>query len=147
MEFPIEQFNESVGEIMMYCQCIEENAKRIYSYMQSGNPERNRLDIEDQRLTLGQVITFMKDLDQSRGKPFFSPRDYQFLFLVSKTRNEYAHNVYTHFCYLTDPDEFEASYAMCVDRLKKDKAWLYTLYAAVEDARMLYEDKKYGKER
>lgn len=142
MELPIEQFNETVGEIMMYCQCIEENIKRIYCYMQPGNYERNRLSLENEKMTLGQVITAMKDLDESRAKPFFSPRDYQYLFLVTRTRNEYAHNVYTHFCYLNDADEFEASYDECVERLKKDKGWLYKLYEAVEDARMLYESER-----
>lgn len=141
MDMPIEQFNQTVGEIMMYCQCIEENIKRIFAHMQPGNSQMNRLHINEQRLTMGQIITAMKELDRSRSKPFFSDHDYEYLFLVTKTRNEYAHNVYAHFCYLDVEEEFERSYNRCCANLMKDRNWLFKLYEAVEDARLLYEGK------
>ncbi len=139
MKITLEQFHQNVGEILMYCQCVEENVKRIYAHMQQGDYSLNRLRIDEERMTLGQVITAMKALDQSRKNTFFTERDYGYLFLITKTRNEYAHNVYTHFCYLCDPDAFDRSYDQCVDDMMKDKVWLSALYEAVEDARLLYE--------
>ena len=91
----------------------------------------NRHHIDEQRLTMGQIITAMKELDRSRSKPFFSDHDYEYLFLVTKTRNEYAHNVYAHFCYLDVEEEFERSYNRCCANLLKDRNWLFKLYEAV----------------
>ncbi len=139
MKIPLEQFHQTIGEILMYCQCIEENIKRIYAHMQQGHYQLNRMRIEDEKMTLGQVITAMKALDETRPERFFSERDYDYLFKVTRTRNEYAHNVYVHFCYLSDQDAFDQSYDRCVDEMMKDKNWLYALYEAVEDARLLYE--------
>ena len=135
----MEEFHQNVGEILMYCQCIEENVKRIFAHMRPGNYERNRMEIENEKMTLGQVITAMKTLDQSRKEAFFTEHDYLYLFSITRTRNEYAHNVYIHFCYLSNAEEFDRSFDKCVDDMEKDKVWLSALYEAVEDARLLYE--------
>ena len=140
MKITLEQFHQSIGEILMYCQCIEENIKRIYAHMSQGPYALNRMRIEEEKMTLGQAITAMKALDETRPERFFSPRDYEYLFKVTRTRNEYAHNVYVHFCYLSDQEAFDKSYDQCVDELMRDKNWLYALYEAVEDARLLYEN-------
>ncbi|MDY5441261.1 MAG: hypothetical protein SPG64_03460 [Candidatus Enteromonas sp.] len=139
MNIPIEEFHQYVGEILMYCQCIEENVKRICAQMMQGNARLNRLRIEEEKMTLGQVITLMKEMDERRPRRFFSQEDYNRLFEVTRTRNAYAHNVYIHFCYLEDEDEFERSYNTCVAGVMRDKEWLFNLYAAVEDARLNFE--------
>ena len=140
MDISMEEFHQYVGEVLMYCQCIEENIKRIASAMMQGDARLNRLRIEEEKMTLGQVISKMKEIDQGRKNAFFSQRDYDRLFAVTRTRNEYAHNVYIHFCYLNDPDEFENSFNACVKKVMKDKEWLFALYSAVEDARLNYEE-------
>ena len=131
--------HSNVGEIMMYCQLIEENVKRILSHMRPGNPNINRLAIENEKMTLGKVIMEMKELDERSRDSFFSSSDYDKLFGITKTRNEYAHGLYTQFCYLDNKDEFDASLLRCYNHSLTDKAWLSALYDAVEDARLAYE--------
>ena len=141
MQLPIEDFHRYVGEIMMYCQCIEENIRRIYAKRMPGTFSMNLLSIEEERLTLGQMVTKLKELDVELPHPLFEDEDYEMLYHVVRKRNYYAHQVYLSFSYVSDSDEeFEACYARAAKELAQDHENLYDLYEIVEEVRVAYVD-------
>ena len=140
MNITLQQFHGYVGEILMYCQCIEHDIKRIYAFMADGGVGENLLMMDEQKWTLGQTVTELKQYDQSWKTPLFSEEDYDTLFKIVRFRNYYAHNVYLTFCYLDDEAEFEWSYTKAAQRLLKDKALLSDLYGRVESVRIRYTE-------
>ena len=135
----IEDFHRLVGEVLMYCQCVEENIRRIYAQRMSGPYRLNLLRIEEERLTMGQMVTKLKELDAELPHPLFEPADYDMLFTVVKKRNYYAHQVYLSFCYITgSEEEFNSCYQRAADQLQKDHDTLYNLYEIVEEVRYAY---------
>lgn len=137
MKITMEQFHALLGEALMYCQLIEENVKKIYSHMKPGDYESNRAMVEEKKWTLGETIHHLEALDERKKVPFLSRKDYGLLFQVAKTRNEYAHNIYTRFCY--EVDDFDGAFDKAVASLKEDIVWLSELYEKVEDTRIEYE--------
>lgn len=139
MDLPIETFHKMVGEILMYCQCVEENIRRIYAQRMPGDSRLNYLSIEEERLTMGQMVTKLKELDGELPHPLFEKEDYDMLFTVVRKRNYYAHAVYLSFAYISDNDEeFEQCYARASRELEKDHSTLYDLYEVVEEVRYAY---------
>ena len=142
MTISLPEFHALVGEVLMYCQCIEHDIKQIYAHMADGGVGNNLLLMDEERWTLGQTVTKLKECDQSWDDPLFSSKDYDTLFQIVRFRNYYAHNVYCTFCYLDDEAEFERGYNEAVTRLLRDKDILSRLYGVVEDVRIRYA--KYG---
>ncbi|MBQ2070579.1 MAG: hypothetical protein II467_06595 [Bacilli bacterium] len=140
MIISLQEFHTHVGEVLMYCQCIEHDIHHIYAYMADGGVGEKLLKIEQEKWTLGQTVTKLKEYDQSWKKPLFSQEDYDILFIVVKYRNYYAHFVYPSFCYLDDEAEFEKTYNRAANKLLKDKETLSRLYGTVEDVRIRYCD-------
>ncbi len=139
MDFPIESFHKMVGEVLMYCQCVEENIRRIYAERMPGDARLNLLAIEEERLTMGQMVTKLMELDKELPHPLFEKEDYDMLFTVVRKRNYYAHQVYISFCYISDNDEeFEQCYARAAKQLQEDQKTLYDLYEIVEEVRYAY---------
>lgn len=132
----MEEFYASVGEILMYSQCIEHDIKRIYAFLIDGGFEKNMIRIEEERWTLGQVVHELHDFDQTLDEPFFTPNDYALLNDIVRIRNYYAHQVYLSFCYLTDENDFERSFSSECRRVSADKERLSVLYEVVEDTRV-----------
>ena len=75
MDLPIETFHKMVGEILMYCQCVEENIRRIYAQRMPGDSRLNYLSIEEERLTMGQMVTKLKELDAELPHPLFEKEE------------------------------------------------------------------------
>ena len=139
MEIEIDEFHKLVGEIMMFCQCIEENIRKIYAKRMPGDYGRNLIDIDEQHLTMGQMVTKLKELDYQLPHPLFEAKDYEMLFAVVKKRNYYAHKVYLSFCYIADSDTlFQQCYQRACGELLKDYNALYPLYEIVEEVRYAY---------
>ena len=132
----IEEFYQNVGEILMYCQCIEHDIKRIYAFLTDGGFEKNMIRIEQERWTLGTVVHALREFDESNDQPFFSPNDYQLLGEIVHIRNYYAHQVYLSFCYLDNEKDLNFSYERECRRLLADKERLSILYTVVEDTRI-----------
>ena len=132
----IEEFYSSVGEILMYCQCIEHDIKRIYAFLTDGGFEKNMIRIEQERWTLGTVVHALRDFEKDEEKPFFSASDYELLGEIVRIRNYYAHEVYLSFCYLDNEDDLNFSYERECKRITNDKTRLYDLYVLVEDTRI-----------
>lgn len=117
MAMELEEFHMHVGEILMYCQCIEHDVKYIYAFMADGG---------------------FKEYDQSWEEPFLSEEDYETLFEIVHKRNYYAHHVYLSFCYLDDEEDFNYSFERESKTILKDLEVLSKLYDKVEDKRLEY---------
>lgn len=137
----LNEFHEKVGEIMEFCQCIEENIRRIYACMQDGGYEKNLLKMESERWTLGQTITELKKYDESWDEPLFSPEEYRVLFDLTRLRNYYAHKVFLTFYDLGSEEDFDYSYGRASYDLEKDLEIIARLYEKSEDVRIDYLDK------
>lgn len=134
----IDTLHHDVGEILMYCQCIEHDIKCIYAFMADGGFERNMIKMDEERWTLGQTLHELKQYDQSWDHPFFSEEDYATLEEITRKRNYYAHTVYLRFSYLSEEADFERIFAKVCLEAKQDDDLLSSLYERVEDARRLY---------
>ncbi len=134
----LDKFHSCVGEILMYCQCIEHDVKYIYAFMADGGFKENMIRIEEERLTLGQIVHLLKGYDQSWEEPFLSNEDYETLFEIVHKRNYYAHQVYLSFCYLSDEKDFDYSFEREARNITKDLEILSKLYDKVEDKRLEY---------
>ena len=138
MAMELEEFHMHVGEILMYCQCIEHDVKYIYAFMADGGFKENMIRLEEERLTLGQIVHLLKEYDQSWEEPFLSEEDYETLFEIVHKRNYYAHHVYLSFCYLDDEEDFNYSFERESKTILKDLEVLSKLYDKVEDKRLEY---------
>ncbi len=134
----LETFHQKVGEILMYCQCIEHDVKCIYAFMADGGFKENMQRFKEEKLTLGQIVYMLKAYDQSWDTPFLSEEDYDILFEVVHKRNYYAHNVYLSFCYLVNEEDFDRVYEDECSLLLADVKKLSYLYEKVEEKRIEY---------
>lgn len=85
----LREFHRMVGEIVMYCQVIEHDVKRIYAAMLKGDYYDNLEKIK--KWTLGQTVQKLKELDFSDNDPYISANDYIFLKQMSEKRNHWCH--------------------------------------------------------
>jgi hypothetical protein len=136
MELP--EFHQRVGEILMYCQCIEHDVKYIYAFMADGGFQANMAKMEQEKWTLGQVVHALEAYDTTWDEPLFTEEEYQVLYEIVHKRNYYAHQVYLTFCYLDDDDDFEYSFNLAACNLLSDDEILSNLYDKVEDKRREY---------
>lgn len=136
----MQEFHQCVGEILMYCQMIEHDVKRIYAFMADGGYEENLETLRREKVTLGQTITKMREYDQTWERPLFSREDYDLLFQIVNKRNRYAHQGYLDFVYVIGEEEIDRAYNRALIRAKEDKERLSTLYEAVEDVKLSYVD-------
>ena len=93
----ITEFHESVGKILMECQCIEHDIKLIYAGMLKGDFDENYEIVAEQ--PLGPVLKKLESLDNSDGNPYLSGQDYELLDDIRDIRNHWAHKAYTMFVY------------------------------------------------
>ena len=93
-------FKIKYAETMLYYQMIERDIKYIYAFMCEGNDAEHYESIENK--TLGQMITMLKNLDNSDNDPLISNGDYNFLKQICDNRNHWAHTVFPAFIYEED---------------------------------------------
>ncbi len=136
----MQEYHLCVGEILMYCQMIEHDIKRIYAFMADGGYEENLLMLQREKCTLGQTVTKMREFDQAWEKPLFKPEDYDLLFQIVNKRNHYAHQGYLDFVYVIGEEQIDRAYNLALERAKQDKEKLSLLYEAVEDVKLSYVD-------
>ncbi len=91
-----EEFKILHSEVVMCCQCLENDIKWIYSYMKKGDPLQNFDDLE--KKTFGQIVRELRKLDYSDDKPYISKSDYDFLEKLADKRNFGVTNVMLTFC-------------------------------------------------
>ena len=132
-----------VGEVIMYCQVIENDIKHIYDSMLNCDYKANFYNLLKEKMTLGQTIINLQELDYSDNDHFFNADDYEYLLKITSIRNHWAHSGYIKFIYL---DNFPTSseYEAESQRLKEDHDKLKEYYKIVNDTRKKAE-KEYGR--
>ena len=123
------------SETIMYYQIIEHDLKLIYAYMRRGKPSNNYVEIKNK--TLGQIVSILKDLDNSDGEPLISKEDYNFLSQIKDNRNLWAHRNFIEFVY---EQEFLSSkaYLKQYQKLTKDHDRVERVYKVLEKIRLEY---------
>ena len=139
----LNEFHLLVGETIMYCQCIENDVKWIYSGMLEGNHVENFANLEKDKLTLGMVLKQLKKLDNSDCNPYLTEKDYKLLKQITKIRNHLAHNIYLTFVYY-EGQERSDTFTRQYRRLINDHNRLYKLRNIIEQVR-LDVLRKYGR--
>ena len=126
------EFHQFVGNLIMFCQCIEHDIKLIYAKMLKGEDSINYISVE--RLTLGVVIKKLKHLDYSDEEHWFSESDYSLLERIANIRNFWAHSAYVDFVY--SGADFNLKFGKVSKRLLKDFSRLEKLHKNIESIRI-----------
>lgn len=124
-----EQFKILHSELIMYCQIIEGDLKWIYSFMHEGDVDETRESLN--KLTLGQIVKKLKELDNSDGHPSISASDYNFLSQMTEKRNYWCHQCYRDFLY-TDNWVYSQDYTRVCSKLERDANKLKNVFETVE---------------
>lgn len=130
----INLFHKNVGELIMFCQCIEHDIKWIYAGMLKGDVDENFVELQRTRATLGTTIAKLESLDNS-SDPYLSQNDYKLLKDVNNIRIHWAHNAYLEFVYCED-QEYKESFIRQARRLENDHNRLQKLSAKIEKIRL-----------
>ncbi len=93
----LNEFHLLVGKSIMFCQCIENDIKLIYAKMLMGNYIDNYKIVE--KMSLGNVLMTIKELDSSDHKRWFTQTQYELLQNITAIRNYWAHKAYIEFVY------------------------------------------------
>ena len=128
----LNDFHFYVGQTIMHCQTIEHDIKLIFAGMKAGDMDQTLNIIEKNRMTLGEVLKNLKDLDRSDDNHFFSDSDYQLLSDITKVRNYWAHKGYSDFVYSRDKKDFFAQ----AKKLESDYSRLSRLSKMIEKIRL-----------
>lgn len=131
----LESFHTTLGQIVMYCQIIEHDVKLIYATMQRGDVEQNYAALERERLTLGQAVMCLEQLDRSDGRSYLGSGDYALLRDIAKMRNHWCHETFLQFIYDQNFYTGEKYQTEC-RRLSADRDKLAKLYVTIENARL-----------
>lgn len=129
----ITEFHESVGKILMECQCIEHDIKLIYSGMLNGDFNQNYNVVAEQ--PLGPVLKKLESLDKSDGNPYLSGQDYELLDNIRDIRNHWAHKAYTMFVYKSG-QEYNDAFFRQARRLDNDLNRITKLSWSIEMVRL-----------
>lgn len=118
-------------------QLIENDLKWIYALMRKGDVDENFDSLD--KTNLGFVIKILKKLDNSDGKPFLSPDDYNFLNQMRKKRNYWCHQCYVDFMYLPDGERSRGFNKICLE-LQRDYQRVIAVQNNVEQAKIVAGD-------
>ncbi|MBQ7243356.1 MAG: hypothetical protein IJS52_04040 [Bacilli bacterium] len=99
MELNFETFKKWHSEIVLFAQIIENDLKWIYAYLHPGNPQENYDALIAQKITFGQVVYELRELDGSSAHPFLTEEDYAFLQHMAQKRNYWCHRCALDFVY------------------------------------------------
>lgn len=128
-------FHKCVGELIMFCQCIEHDIKWIYAGMLKGNADNNFINLQNKKVTLGKAIDKLEILDNSKD-PYLSQNDYKLLKDVNKIRIHWAHNAYLEFIYCNSDKEYQKNFTRQARRLENDYNRLKKLSDKIEKIRI-----------
>jgi len=131
----INEFQQLLGQTIMFCQIIEHDIKYIFSIMCDGEIENNLLMIEKEKWTLGKTLLELKKLDFSDKQPYITKEDYDFLQTVTKKRNYWCHKTCLNFIYINNY-LYSKEYEIECQRLINDNKQLAIVYKNVEKVRL-----------
>ena len=127
------EFHSALGQAVMYCQIIEHDVKAIYAAMAKGDYKKNLADV--QKMTLGQAVQELRELDRSGGYNRLSEDDYGYLLQIAGCRNHWCHEAYVTFAYEKNFLQGSAYKREC-ERLENDKQTLAAVYKVVEKVKI-----------
>jgi len=102
MELSFETFKKWHSEIVLFAQIIENDLKWIYAYLHLGDPKQNYDSLIEQKITFGQVVFELRELDAKAAHPFLEDEDYSFLQHMAQKRNYWCHRCALDFVYVAD---------------------------------------------
>ena len=129
----LDTFHRLVGELIMYCQCIEHDIKLIYAGMLKGDFDTNFQEVADS--PLGPVLKKLEKLDNSDGNPYLSTEDYTLLDQIRDIRNHWVHKAYTKFVYCQD-GLYDKNFLQQFRKLENDHNRLAKLSKSIEEIRL-----------
>ena len=118
------------SELIMYCQCIEFDLKRIYSGMSAGDFDDNMDMLETSNF--GRTLKELKKLDYSDGKLDVPESNYELLDEIREIRNYWCHQCYIDYIYIKDRVHRENRFQRLARRLVNDRNRLYAIHKRVE---------------
>ncbi len=125
-----DEFKILHSELIMYCQCIEFDLKRIYSGMSEADFDDTMDMLETSNL--GRTLKKLKTLDFSDGTLDLSESLYEDLNEVREIRNYWCHQCYIDFIYITDAEIKENEFQMLSRRLENERNRLYNIHRLLE---------------
>ena len=129
----LSEFQILHSELIGCFQFIENDLKWIYSLMRKGDVGENFDSLD--KTNLGFVIKILKELDNSDGKPFLSPDDYNFLNQMREKRNYWCHQCYVDFVYLQGSERSREFNKIC-SKLQRDHQRVIAVQKNVEQAKI-----------
>ncbi len=125
-----DEFKILHSELIMYCQRIEHNLKRIYAAMSSDDFDDSMDLLENSNL--GRTIKLLKNLDLSDGTLDIPQTTYDVLNDVREIRNFWCHQCYIEYIYITDEIKKNAEFQKLTRRLTNDGNRLEKIYRKIE---------------
>jgi len=119
MKLKFDTFKAWHSEIVLFAQIIENDLKWIYSYMRAGDPQGNYDALIEAKITFGQIVHELQELETHAQLRFLQDEDYDFLFQMARKRNYWCHRCALDFVYkpnfLESPEYDETCHKLFVD--------------------------------
>jgi len=132
-----DEFRIKHSDLIHHFQIIEGDLKWIFAIMLAGELDDNYSKVE--KMTLGQIVNKLKELDKSGGEQYISDSDYNFLKQMTEKRNYWCHECYRDFVYETNW-EYSNEYQKVCQKLDRDWQRLETVCRNVEKAKIRAND-------
>lgn len=126
-----EEFKILHSELIMYCQCIEFDLKRLYAGMSKGDFSDNLDALETSNF--GRTLIELKKLDANDGILDLSEPGYELLDKIREIRNYWCHQCYVDYVYIADDVKKEKEFLHIADRLSKEHEFLKQMHDDLEN--------------
>jgi hypothetical protein len=140
----LNEFTFLLGECLRYCQQVEHDVQMILALLQEGDKHSNLNNIKDNRLTLGNAIHEIGEIDKESDRPFFSQNDYKVLYTITGERNHFVHQSFNEFLYRQGEDA-KTHFEKEKERLLRFHTNMKAVSEAACKARLIAAKKVYGK--
>ena len=127
-------FYQKLGELLMFCQCIEHDVKIIYATMLIGDYEENYSSLE--KKSLGTMVKLLENLDKEDTDLWLSEENYRILYSITDERNYWVHSVYTEYVYIQDYTQRNKVFIKKVNRLDNFYGRMSKLHQKIEKLRI-----------
>ena len=131
-------FYSYIGEIIMFCQKIEHDVKLLSAAVSPHGYKVGLEILKEDKTTLGQALTMLRDFDNLQKIPYFSDVDYKALWRVNGIRNFYAHQCFQELLYVKGEDNRKAAMREMADKVEQDHKALEVLSDRIEKTRINY---------
>ena len=116
----LDEYLYYLGAVVSNYQYIEHDIKLIIAGMRDGKFESNIKEIEKEKLTLGNAINELYDLDCLDNEPYFDKNFYKILRMLEHKRNYYCHQCCTDFAYEDEGFLYSYDFLEILNEIKSD---------------------------